>query len=187
MKRCKWVGENPLMIKYHDEEWGEPLHNDKKLFEYLVLDAFQAGLSWAIIIKKRKNFEKAFDNFNAKKIAEYTEKDFERLINNNSIIRNKLKIRATITNAQKFLEIQKEFGSFKKYIWSFTNHKSLQPKFKKLEDLPAKTKESEKMSEDLKDKGFRFVGPTICYAFMQAAGMTNDHTTDCFRHKEITK
>ena len=187
MKRCQWPGANDLMIRYHDEEWGTPLHDDQKLFEFLVLDAFQAGLSWQIVLKKRESFRKAFHNFNPKRIARYTEKDKERLVNDAGIIRNKLKIQAAITNAQKFLEIQKEFGSFDKYIWQFTNHKTIRNKFKSMSDLPAKTQESDAMSLSLKDRGFKFIGSTICYAFMQAAGMVNDHQVDCFRYAEVKK
>jgi len=185
MNRCAWPGNDELMIRYHDKEWGVPLHDDDKLFEFLVLDAFQAGLSWNIVLKKRENFRKAFDNFNAKKISNYNEKDVERLLNNEGIIRNKLKINATIINAKKFLEIQHEFGSFDKYIWKFVNHKPIKNNFKHIKELPAKSKESDEMSNELKKIGFKFVGSTICYAFMQAAGMVNDHTTDCFRHKEV--
>lgn len=185
VKRCSWPGQSELMIKYHDKEWGVPLHDDRKLFEFLVLDAFQAGLSWAIVLNKRKGFEKAFDYFDYKKIAKYTEKDFNRLMNDVEIIRNKLKIRATITNSQKFLEVQKEFGSFEKYIWKFVKGKPIKNKFKKVSDLPARTEVSDKMSEDLKKRGFKFVGSTICYAFMQAAGMVNDHVVDCFRDSEV--
>jgi len=184
--RCQWAGnKNPLMIEYHDKEWGVPVHDDKILFEYLILDTFQAGLSWETILNKRENFRKAFDNFNAEKIAKYTDKDKRRLLNNAGIIRNRLKIDSAIINANKFLEIQKEFGSFNKYIWQFTNHKTINNKFKALKELPAKTKESDEMSKALKEKGFKFVGSTICYAFMQASGMVNDHTTDCFRYKKI--
>ena len=185
--RCEWPGENELSIEYHDREWGVPLHDDNLLFEYLILDAFQAGLSWQTILNKRKNFKKAFHNFNAKKISKYSEKDKSRLLNDAGIIRNHLKINASITNAQKFLEVQKEFGSFDKYIWQFTNNKTINNEFKNISDLPAKTEESEKMSEDLKKRGFKFCGPTICYAFMQAAGMVNDHTINCFRYKEVQK
>ena len=187
LTRCEWPGDNELSIEYHDREWGVPLHDDNLLFEYLILDAFQAGLSWQTILNKRKNFKKAFHNFNAKKISKYSEKDKSRLLNDAGIIRNRLKINSAITNAQKFLEIQKEFGSFDKYVWQFTNHKTINNKFKNLSNLPAKTKESEKMSEDLKKRGFKFCGPTICYAFMQAAGMVNDHTTNCFRYKEVQR
>ena len=185
LTRCEWPGNNELSINYHDKEWGVPLHDDNSLFEYLILDTFQAGLSWQTILNKRKNFQKAFHNFNAKKISKYSEKDKSRLLNDSGIIRNKLKINASIINAQKFLEVQKEFGSFDKYIWQFTNYKTIHNKFRTLSNLPSKTEESEKMSEDLKKRGFKFCGPTICYAFMQAAGMVNDHTTDCFRYKEV--
>ena len=185
IQRCPWPGRDELMIHYHDNEWGVPLHDDERLFEFFVLDAFQAGLSWQIVLKKRRGFEKAFSNFNPNLIAKYTEKDFNILINNADIIRNRLKIQATITNAQKFLEIQKEFGSFDKYIRQFTNNKTIINKWRSLKDLPAKTHASDKMSEDLKKRGFKFVGSTICYAFMQAAGMVNDHLVDCFRYKEL--
>ena len=171
------------MIKYHDEEWGVPLHDDKKLFEFFVLDAFQAGLSWSTILNKRENFRKAFDGFDYKKIAKYSDKDFERLIMDAGIIRNRLKILATIENAKQFMEIQKEFGSFDKYIWGFVNGKPLVNNFKSLKEIPAKTEISDEMSKDLKKRGFKFVGSTICYAFMQAAGLVNDHTLNCFRRK----
>ncbi|MEK6926072.1 MAG: DNA-3-methyladenine glycosylase I [Nanoarchaeota archaeon] len=184
MKRCEWP-KSELMNEYHDKEWGVPLHDDKKLFEFLVLDAFQAGLSWNIVLRKRKSFEKAFDNFDAKKIAKYTEKNFSRLISDAGIIRNRLKILGTIENAKRFLEVQREFGSFDEYIWQFTKNKTIKHRFVSLKELPAKTKESDKMSEDLKKRGFKFVGSTICYAFMQASGMVNDHLTSCFRYKEI--
>ena len=185
IQRCSWPGNDETMINYHDNEWGVPLHDDKKLFEFLVLDAFQAGLSWQIVLKKRKGFEKAFSNFNPKLIAKYTEKDFNILVNNANIIRNRLKIQATITNAQKFLDVQKEFGSFDKYIWQFTNGKTIKNKWKSIKELPSKTHLSDKMSEDLKKRGFKFVGSTICYAFMQASGMINDHLVDCFKYKEV--
>lgn len=184
-KRCEWPGNNEIMLAYHDTEWGVPLHDDRKLFEFLVLDAFQAGLSWAIVLKKREGFRKAFHNFNYKKIAKYTEKDFDRLVNDASIIRNKLKISSTITNAQKFLEVQKEFGSFDKYIWQFTKGKTIKNKIRTIKDYQAKTSESDAMSKDLLRRGFKFVGSTICYAFMQAAGMVNDHQIDCFRYIEV--
>ncbi len=184
-KRCLWPGKDEQMIHYHDNEWGVPLHDDKKLFEFLVLDAFQAGLSWQIVLKKRKGFEKAFHNFNPKIISKYIDKDFNRLVNNADIIRNRLKIQGTITNAQKFLDVQEEFGSFDKYIWQFVNNKPIINKFKNQKDLPAKNHISDKMSEDLKKRGFKFVGSTICYAFMQASGMINDHLVDCYRHREV--
>ena len=184
-KRCLWAnGES--MIKYHDKEWGLPIRNDKKLFEMLILEGAQAGLSWSTILKRRKTYKKAFDNFDAKKISKYNDKDVKRLLADEGIIRNKLKIHATIINAKKFLEIKKEFGSFEKYIWGFVNHKPIQNKFKKLKDIPANTKHSDNMSKDLKERGFKFVGTTICYAFMQAVGMVNDHVVDCFRYKQIT-
>ncbi|MFH1327132.1 MAG: DNA-3-methyladenine glycosylase I [archaeon] len=187
MKRCAWPGKSEIMIKYHDKEWGVPLHDDKKLFEFLVLDAFQAGLSWQIVMNKRKGFRKAFSGFNYKKIAKFTDKDVDRLKQDASIIRNGLKIKATIKNAQAFIKVQKEFGSFDKYIWGFTNGKVIKNKFKHVRDLPATSKESDEMSADLKKRGFKFVGSTICYAFMQAAGIINDHTTDCFRYEEVGK
>lgn len=187
MKRCAWPGNNELMIEYHDKEWGVPLHDDRKLFEFLVLDAFQAGLSWSTILNKRKNFEKAFDKFNPKKISKYTEKDFKRLMSDSGIVRNRLKIKSTIQNAKVFLKIKKEFGSFDKYIWDFVNNKPFQNKFKSMKELPSKTPVSDVMSKDLKNRGMNFVGSTICYAFMQAAGLVNDHTIDCFRYKEVRK
>lgn len=175
------------MIKYHDREWGKPLHNDRKLFEYITLDAFQAGLSWNTIINKRENFRKAFDNFVPEKIALYDGRKVNSLLKNKAIIRNKLKINATIENARAFLNVKKIFGTFDKYIWQFTNHKTIHNEWKNLKELPAKTKESDKMSIDLKKRGFKFVGSTICYAFMQAAGIVNDHLTSCFRYKELIK
>ncbi|MFA7361834.1 MAG: DNA-3-methyladenine glycosylase I [Candidatus Kapaibacterium sp.] len=186
-KDCEWTGKNPLMVKYHDEEWGVPLHDDRKLFEFIILDAFQAGLSWNTIINKRENFKKAFNNFDAKKISRYDEKKYESLMNDAGIIRNRLKIRATITNAKAFLEVQKEFGSFDKYIWQFTGGKTIVNKWKTLKEIPAKTKESDAMSKDLLKRGFKFVGSTICYAFMQAAGMVNDHLVQCRRYKEVQR
>jgi len=173
------------MIKYHDKEWGVPRHNDSELFEYLVLDAFQAGLSWNTIINKRKNFQIAFDNFNPNLISKYTDKDLSRLMNDAGIIRNRQKIQATIINAIKFLEVQKEFGSFGKYIWQFVNHETIDNNIKTIKDYQSASKESDAMSKDLKARGFKFVGSTICYAFMQAAGLVNDHTVDCFRHNQV--
>ena len=187
IKRCDWTSTNPLMIKYHDEEWGVPLHNDRKLFEFIILDAFQAGLSWNTIINKRKNFRKAFDNFDPVKISKYDAKKINELLNDAGIIRNKMKVNATIQNAKAFLLLKKEFGSFDKYIWQFTGGKTIVNKWKTLKELPAKTKESDAMSKDLKERGFNFVGSTICYAFMQATGMINDHLVTCFRYKEVKK
>ena len=184
---CNWPGNNQLMIKYHDEEWGVPVHDDRKLFEFIVLDGFQAGLSWSTILNKRENFRKAFDNFEPEVIAEYSEGKIESLLQDAGIIRNKLKVSATVTNAQKFLEIQNEFGSFDKYIWQFTNGKTKVNRWKILEDIPASSEESDQMSKDLKKRGFKFVGTTICYAFMQAAGMVNDHIVYCHRYKEISE
>jgi len=183
--RCTWTANNQFHNEYHDKEWGVPLHDDDKLFEFLLLDAFQAGLSWLTILKKRENFRKAFDNFDAEEIAVYQEAKIQKLLSDEGIIRNKLKVRSSITNAQSFLKIQKEFGSFDKYIWQFVKHKPMINKWRKMEDVPASTKESDAMSKDLKKRGFKFVGTTICYAFMQAAGMVNDHTTDCFRYHEV--
>lgn len=186
-KRCDWPAGDMLMQKYHDMEWGVSLHDDKKLFEFLVLDAFQAGLSWRTILHKRKNFSKAFSGFSANKISKFGAKDVLRLMKDAGIIRNRLKITGTIENARQFLRVQKEFGSFDKYIWQFVSGKQIVNKWKTGKDLPAKTKEAEEMSKDLKKRGFKFVGPTICYAFMQASGMVNDHTIDCFRYKELQK
>lgn len=185
MNRCAWCGSSKLMIEYHDREWGVPSHNDKKLFEFLILEGSQAGLTWQTILNRRENYRRAFDNFDPGKIARYTQKDISSLLKNAGIIRNRLKIEATIANAKKFLEIQKEFGSFDKYIWQFINHKTVKNKFKSLNDIPASTKESDLMSKELKKRGFRFVGPTICYAFMQAVGMVNDHLVGCFRYNEV--
>ena len=184
MKRCKWATSKE-MIKYHDKEWGLPIRSDRKLFEMLILEGAQAGLSWSTILKRRKTYKKAFDNFDAKKISKYKSKDIKRLLNDEGIIRNKLKVAATILNAKKFLKIKKEFGSFEKYIWSFVNHKPIQNKFNSIKEIPANTKESNDMSNDLKKRGFKFVGTTICYAFMQAVGMVNDHVVNCFRYKQV--
>lgn len=186
-KDCTWPSTNPLMIEYHDKEWGVPLHDDRKLFEFIILDAFQAGLSWNTILNKRKNFENAFDNFDAVKISKYTEKKFDSLMNDAGIIRNRLKIQSTITNAKAFLLVQKEFGSFDKYIWQFTGGKTKINKWKSLKEMPARSAESDAMSKDLLKHGFKFVGSTICYAFMQAAGMVNDHIVSCTRYKEVQK
>lgn len=181
--RCGWVSDDALYQKYHDTEWGVPLHNDQKLFEAILLDGFQAGLSWFTILKKRENFRKAFSNFNARSIARYDEKKIETLMQDTGIIRNQLKIRATITNAKEFLRVQKEFGSFDKYVWQFVGGKPKVNTWKTHKDLPARSVESDAMSKDMKARGFKFVGSTICYAFMQAIGMVNDHTTKCFRYK----
>ena len=181
-KRCEW-GEHESMVEYHDKEWGVPVHDDIKLFEMLILEGAQAGLSWSKILKRRKTYRKAFDNFNPVKISKYTDKDVKRLLADEWIIRNKLKVSAAINNAKRFLEVKKEFGSFNKYIWSFVNHKPIVNKRKKMSDIPATTSISDKMSKDLKKRGFGFVGSTICYAFMQVVGMVNDHIIYCFRYK----
>lgn len=183
--RCPWCLSSELMKKYHDEEWGVPVHDDALHFEYIVLDSFQAGLSWSTILNKRENFRKAFDGFNAEKISRYTEKKIEKLINDTGIIRNRLKIIATITNAKSFLKTQKEFGSFDKYIWQFTKGKVITNKLKSHKQIQASTSISEIMSKDLYSRGFKFVGPTICYAYMQAAGMVNDHLLTCHRYKKV--
>ncbi len=185
LKRCPWPAGKALDTDYHDNEWGVPLHDDRKLFEFIILDGFQAGLSWSTILNKRGNFRLAFDNFDAKKIANYNEGKIQSLLQDAGIIRNKLKVRAAITNAQGFLEIQKEFDSFDKYIWQFTGGKTIQNNWKTNEEVPVSTAESDAMSKDLKKRGFKFVGTTICYAFMQAAGMVNDHLVSCYRHGQL--
>jgi DNA-3-methyladenine glycosylase I len=186
-KRCPWPGEIPIMIKYHDKEWGVPLHNERKLFEFLILEGFQAGLSWLTILNKRENFRKAFDNFDYNKVSKYDKRKINSLLKNEGIIRNRLKIEAAVTNAKAFISVRKEFGSFDKYIWSFINDKPIINKFKSLNEIPARTELSDEISKDLKKRNFRFVGSTIVYAHMQATGMVNDHTIDCFRFKELTK
>jgi DNA-3-methyladenine glycosylase I len=183
--RCTWCGTDPLYVEYHDKEWGKPVHDDATIFEFLILETFQAGLSWITILRKRENFRKAFDHFDYKKIAAYSENKYEELLQDAGIIRNKLKIKATITNAQLFMDVQKEFGSFSKYIWSFTNGKPIKNKFKHMSQIPATTELSDQLSKDLKKRGFKFVGSTVIYAHMQATGMINDHTTDCFRYNEV--
>lgn len=183
--RCWWAGNDPLYCEYHDKEWGKPLHDDQQLFEFLILEGAQAGLSWITILRKRDNYRKAFDNFDVNTVANYTEEKVAELLQNEGIIRNRLKINSAIKNAKAFLEIQSEFGSFDKYIWSFTNGKTIKNSWKSMSEVPAFTDEASVMSKDLKKRGFKFIGPTICYAFMQATGMVNDHTTDCFRHKEL--
>lgn len=185
--RCPWAKNDPLIIDYHDKEWGVPIHDDRLLFEFLILESAQAGLRWQLILNKRNNYRKAFDNFQIKKVAAYDEQEIEELLSNPGIIRNKLKIRSTVENARAVLEIQREFGSFNSYIWQFVDGEPIQNKWKTLADVPSSTLESENMSKDLKKKGFKFIGPTICYGYMQAVGMVNDHLVDCFRHQEIKK
>lgn len=184
LSRCPWPADDMLMIQYHDKEWGTPLHDDVRLFEFLVLDAFQAGLSWRTILYKRENFRQAFDNFQPEKIALYNEKRIQRLMQNAGIIRNKLKITATIENAKQFLKVRNEFGAFDQYIWQFTGYKTINNKRKPGTPPAATSFESDAMSKDLRSRGFKFVGSTICYAFMQAAGMVNDHVVTCFRYGE---
>lgn len=181
INRCPWVSANPLYEKYHDEEWGVPVHDDKKIFEFLILESAQAGLSWLTILKKRKNYRKAFANFDPQKVAKFGIRDFNRLMQDAGLIRNRLKINAAINNAKLFLEVQKEFGSFSKYMWRFVNNRTIQHKIKKIMDYPVKIKEAEDWAKDLKNRGFKFLGPTIVYAHMQAVGMVNDHSVDCFR------
>ncbi|MFX1521983.1 MAG: DNA-3-methyladenine glycosylase I [Promethearchaeota archaeon] len=183
--RCSWASYNEAMKKYHDKEWGTPMHDDMLLFEFLILEGAQAGLSWNTILQKRENFRIAFENFDYNVIVKYDEKYIEELMNNEGIIRNRRKIEAVIANAKAFLKVREQFGSFDKYIWKFVNYKTIINKFRELTELPSKTEESEQMSKDLKKRGFKFVGPTICYAFMQAVGMVNDHVIDCFRYSEI--
>ena len=185
--RCSWCGEDPLYVEYHDTEWGVPLRDEQKLFEFLILETFQSGLSWITILRKRENFRKAMDNFNYKKIALYDEDKITELLQDNGIIRNKLKVKATISNAIAFMEIQTEFGSFSKYIWGFVNNVPIQNNNKSMSDVKANTNTSDKISKDLKKRGFKFVGPTVIYAYMQATGMVNDHINDCFRHQEVQK
>jgi len=185
IKTCSWPGNNPLMMEYHDKEWGVPVHDDQKHFEFMVLDAFQAGLSWALVLTKREGFRNAFANFEIGKVAKFDENKIQELLLNASIIRNEQKIRATVNNARCFLEIQQEFGSFDKYIWQFSGFKTKVNRWTSLDQIPATSKESDAMSKDLKNRGFKFVGSTICYAYMQAAGMVNDHLVGCFRYKEL--
>lgn len=185
--RCEWVnGGNQLYHDYHDKEWGVPVHDDRTLFEFLTLEAAQAGLSWATILNKREGYRKAFDNFNIEKVAKYSDKKIAKLLENPDIVRNKLKVNATVVNARKILEVQKEFGSFDAYIWQFVDGKTIQNKCKSLKDVPGSTPLSDEMSKVLKKRGFKFIGTTICYAFMQAVGMVNDHTVDCFCFSKLS-
>jgi len=185
MNRCEWSVSDPLYVSYHDEEWGVPIHDDRLLFEFLILEGAQAGLSWLTILKKRDNYRKAFDNFDIDRVASYKESDLKRLLADAGIVRNRLKLESSIKNAQGVLGIQEEYGSLDTYLWRYVDGRPKQNTWKFMADLPAKTKISELMSKDLKKRGFNFVGPTICYAFMQAVGMVNDHTTNCYRYKEI--
>jgi DNA-3-methyladenine glycosylase I len=185
MKRCEWANRSELEQSYHDHEWGTAIHDDRRLFEFLVLEGAQAGLSWSTILRKREGYRKALDHFDAGKISHYSENDVSRLLVNSEIIRNRLKINAAITNARAFLLVQEQFGSFDHYIWQFVNGRPIQNSWEKITDIPSSTPESEAMSKDLRKKGFKFVGTTICYAFMQATGMVNDHVVGCFRYEEL--
>jgi DNA-3-methyladenine glycosylase I len=187
LKTCAWPGNDELMICYHHEEWGVPVHDDRKLFEFLVLESAQAGLSWKTILHKREGYRKAFAAFDPKKVARFGKPEIERCLKNPAIIRNRLKIEATVNNAKRFLEIQKEFGSFSEYMWQFVDGKPIDGKRKNLKEIPAITPEAEHWAKDLKKRGFKFLGPTVAYAHMQAVGMANDHIVDCFRYKEIKK
>ncbi|UCG86091.1 MAG: DNA-3-methyladenine glycosylase I [Gemmatimonadota bacterium] len=185
--RCEWCLGSSLMIAYHDQEWGVPVHDDRKLFEFMVLDAFQAGLSWAIILNKRSNFRRAFDDFEPATVARYTKRKVQRLLSDEGIVRNRLKIESAVNNAQRFLGIQDEWGSFDAFIWQFVGGVPRQNHWRSVRQLPARTRQSDAMSETLKQRGFKFVGSTICYAFMQAAGMVNDHVVGCFRQAEVAR
>ena len=182
--RC-WATTNPLYIAYHDKEWGVPVRDDKTLFEFLILEGFQAGVNWELILRKRENFRKAFDDFDPVKVSQYTDEDIDRLLNDTGIIRNRLKITSTIKNAKRFLEVQNEFGTFSNYIWQFVDGKPINNKLETFDGMPSKTEISAKMNKDLKKRGFKFVGPVICYSFMQAVGLVNDHLVHCFRYNEI--
>lgn len=183
--RCAWAGSDPLYVQYHDQEWGVPAHDDRHLFEMLILEGAQAGLSWSTILNKRENYRAAFDGFDVAKVARYDEAKVVELLTNPGIVRNKLKVNAAVINARAFLKVQAEFGSFDAYIWQFVGGKPIVNHRQTLRDIPAKTAESEAMSKDLLKRGFKFVGPTICYAYMQAVGLVNDHTVDCFRHGQV--
>ncbi|QIE59520.1 DNA-3-methyladenine glycosylase I [Rasiella rasia] len=183
--RCWWCGDDPLYISYHDEEWGVPVKDDERLFEFLILETFQAGLSWITILRKRENFRKAFDNFDYKKIAKYSENKIEALLQDAGIIRNRLKVRATVSNAQAYMKVQEEFGSFSDYIWGFVDGTPIKNQLKSKENVPANTTLSDTISKDLKKRGFKFVGSTVVYAHMQATGMVNDHLVDCFRYTQV--
>jgi len=184
-KRCGWAESDPFLGEYHDREWGVPVHDDRKLFEFLILEGAQAGLNWLIILKRRDAFRAAFEGFDPNKTAKFSSADVRRLLANREIIRNRLKIDAAVTNARRFISVQEEFGSFNDYVWRFVGGKPIKHRFRSMSSIPAKSKESDRMSEDLKRRGFKFVGSTICYAFMQATGMVNDHITTCFRYSEV--
>lgn len=184
-QRCGWVTDDPLYVRYHDEEWGVPAHDDRRLFEFIILEGAQAGLSWITILKKRENYRSALAAFDAQKVARFGARELKRLLGDPGIVRNRLKLEATIANAQALLRVQKEVGDFDRFIWSFTGGTTIQNRWRSLKQVPAETLEATAMSRALKARGFRFVGPTICYAFMQAVGMVNDHVVTCFRHREL--
>ena len=185
--RCEWCGTDPLYVAYHDQEWGVPVHDDRKLFEFLVLEGAQAGLSWLTVLRKREAYRKAFDHFDPEKVAAYDEAKIQELLANSGLIRNRLKIESAVRNARAFLRVQEEFGTFDAYVWRFVDGQPIQNAWKSLRELPAQTPESEALSRDLRQRGFTFVGPTICYAHMQATGMVNDHLVSCFRHQEVAR
>jgi DNA-3-methyladenine glycosylase I len=185
LERCSWANTNPVMVEYHDTEWGVPLHDERKLFEFLILEGVQAGLSWNTVLQKRANYREVFSNFEVEKLINFTASDVDRLLLNPGIVRNRLKIEATIINAKKFIDVQREFDSFDKYIWGFVNSTPIKNNFKSLSEIPPYTLQSDVLSKDLQKRGFKFVGSTICYAFMQAIGMVNDHLSDCFRHEQV--
>ncbi len=185
LQRCSWTGDDPLYVAYHDHEWGLPVHDDRTLFEFLILEGAQAGLSWITILKKRENYRKAFDGFDPRRVARYGEAKIEKLLADPGIVRNKLKVRSAVTNARAFLEVEQEFGSFDRFIWQFVGGQPRENAWKSMSEVPASTPESDAMSKELKRRGFKFVGSTICYAYMQAVGMVNDHTVDCFRYREL--
>jgi len=187
LQRCEWCVSHPLYISYHDEEWGVPEHDDQKLFEKIILDGAQAGLSWLTILKKRDGYRRAFDGFDAEKIARYSDKKIAKLLEDPGIVRNRLKVHASVANARAYLELREELGSFDQFLWGFVNGRTIQNRWKSLKELPTRTPESDAMSKALKQRGFKFVGTTICYAFMQAIGIVNDHLVTCFRHREVAK
>lgn len=184
-RRCSWAGDDPLYVEYHDREWGVPVHDDRTLFEFLILEGAQAGLSWITILKKRENYREAFDGFDPRRVARYGEARVEELLGNAGIVRNRLKVQSTVTNARAFLTVVKEFGSFDHFVWRFVGGEPKVNAWKRPSDIPTSAPESDAMSKELKRRGFKFVGSTICYAYMQAVGMVNDHTTDCFRYREL--
>jgi DNA-3-methyladenine glycosylase I len=187
IKRCTWAGDDPRYVRYHDEEWGVPVHDDRVLFEFLLLEGAQAGLSWSTILNKRDHYREVFDRFDPRAVASYEDAKIEALLQDPGIVRNRRKVEAAITNARAFLEVQQEFGTFDRYVWDFVGGRPIRNAWTSIAEIPTESPESVAMSVDLKKRGFKFVGPTICYAFMQAVGMVNDHTIDCFRYRELSK